>query len=141
MAGRGGPRPNSGRKPLREKYNSAITKAEKVFAGHQEKAALNIVQLADGGVARVEVIEKAAGTIMEDVFETGEDGRIRKMRRRVFPDLDPEQMIEVERRTVTLPPDLDANEYIIDRLHGKPATVVEDNSNDILADLMLPEQQ
>lgn len=79
----GGARKGSGRKPKREKYLTAIAKAEKRCADHLPVLIDNMERLADGVI----------------VQEEDCNGR---------------------QRIYSRPPDRQANEYLINRVAGKP---------------------
>lgn len=133
VAGRsGGARTGAGRKPLREKFTRQVEGVEKVYAAELKRSAERIIELAGGGAQRVEVVTKAAGTLlMEDVARDGDGnpvldrGRPVRIKRPIFPDVAPETMIEVERTVTELEPSLAANEYITNRILGKPIQAVE----------------
>lgn len=125
MAGRGGPRPGAGRKPRAERYAEPIATAEDLIAGRLAELVDNQFTLALGGGERVEEEYAAAGTVFTDDYETDEFGRSRKVRRPVFADRPADELVLVKRKRITLGPDARANEYLIDRILGKPTQSVE----------------
>lgn len=131
---RGGARPGSGRKPLREKFTKQIEGAEGLYANALAMAAQKLIERAQGGCERVEVKYAAAGTVMiEDVVRDGNgdvmmDTRTRRPLRAkqpAFPDLPADELVVVERKVTTLEPDKDAAAYITDRILGRPVAAVE----------------
>lgn len=128
----GGARTGAGRKPLREKFIRQVEGAEKVYAAELKRSAERIIELATGGALRVEVVTKAAGTLLQDdvVRDAAgnpvlDRGRPIRIKRPIFPDVDPAEMIEVERTVTQMEPSLAANEYITNRILGKPIQAVE----------------
>ncbi len=127
--GHGGARNNSGRKSKRIKFAGPVGKLDKKLAAHVEKAAANLIQLADGGYERVTRVMKMAGSLTRSEFveKEGPRGGIIMLRKEVpmFPDLPPETLICVEERREWADPDRAANEYIIDRIAGRPGQMDE----------------
>jgi hypothetical protein len=118
----GGARPGSGRKPKEEKHQSAISEAEQRCADRLPIIIGNLEQLADGGVQESEGKYQAAGTIFyEDLVPQG-DGRSLKIKKLVFPEKDPEEMVLVEKKIREFGPNVKANEYLANRAMGTPAT-------------------
>lgn len=65
-----------------------------------------------------------AGTVVVDDVETYEangETRTRKFKRRVFPDMEPDELVLARRRIVNEAPDVKANIYLADRVMGKPS--------------------
>jgi hypothetical protein len=85
---RGGARPGAGRKPKEQKFESAITVAERRIADRLPQLLENLFVLADG--VTVQEVDSAGGL-----------------------------------RVYTRPPDRKANEYLIDRILGRPTAKVE----------------
>lgn len=130
---RGGARPGAGRKPTRERFARPVEQAEKRIADRLPEFVDNQILLALGGGERIEERWEAAGTVAVDDVLRGKDGqpilneRGQPLRAKVpaFPDLPIDQMVLVERKVITMGPDRAANEYLLDRIMGKPTTVVE----------------
>jgi hypothetical protein len=110
----GGARPGAGRKPKpkTEAQESAIAVAEKRCADRLPLTLANLEEIADGRAEQTEVEEMAAGTIT-----IGKGAYVKP----AFPDLPPEQMVLVRRKTVTFAPEARANMYLADRVMGKPS--------------------
>lgn len=134
MAGKpgrsGGTRPGAGRKPRSERFARPIAAAEKRIADRLPEVLSNQFVLALGGGERTEEEWAPAGTVMVDGFETETDeaGNVRKVvkvRKPAFPALPPDELVLVKRKVVGLGPDAPANQYLIDRILGKPAQSVE----------------
>lgn len=143
--GNGGARPGAGRKPLREKYAAPLNKAEKAIAVHLPKAAANLVTLADGGFVRTEKkFMLAASMTRSDIARDkegnplcGQNGKPIRVDVLIFPHIEPTEFVEVERKEITLAPDRAANEYLIDRIAGKPIQANEISGPDG-SDIPLP---
>lgn len=125
----GGARANSGRKPKRIKYSAPVNKSEKKLAAHLEKAAENLIVLADGGFLRITRVMKMAGSLTKSEFveKEGPRGGITMQRIEVpmFPDLPAEQLICVEEKHEIAEPDRAANEYLFDRIGGRAGQMEE----------------
>lgn len=127
--GHGGARNNSGRKPKRIKFAGPVGKLDKKLAAQVEKSAANLIKLADGGYERVTRVMKMAGSLTKSEFveKEGPRGGIIMLRKEVpmFPDLAADTLICVEERIEWADADRAANEYIIDRIAGRPAQMEE----------------
>lgn len=129
----GGARPGAGRKSLRALYEPQVAKAEGIYADHLEKAAANIQALADGGLIRVEEKYAPAGSVLVEQVLRDKEGNpvLNKAGQPIIckqpghPDLDAETPVLIERKVTTLAPDLAANQYISDRILGKPVQAAE----------------
>lgn len=134
----GGARTGTGPKPRSIKYAGRIAKAEAIYAAYLETAAQNLKEIAGGGGERREKKYQAAGTIYIEAPLKDEDGKLIFGPRGgavygktlVYPDLPPDEMVLIEERVIVLPPDRDANEYITDRILGKPVTPQEISGKD-----------
>ncbi len=118
----GGARPGAGRKPKRVKFPVQVEKLEKKLAAHQEKAARNLIKLADGGFERVTETWKAAGLVQvvrTEQVEGPQGPKVLRFLDRAFPDLDPDALVCIERRREVAEPDRAANEFIIERIAGR----------------------
>jgi len=131
---KGGARVGAGRKSKAEKNKSAITKAEAQIKDRLPELIGNLFHLACGGYERITRVFEPAGLVMIDTVEYSDDGKAIKSKRLAFPNLPAEQLVEV-RRTVTIADkDRKANEYLADRIMGRPQQPVkfEDLSDDEL---------
>lgn len=128
-ASHGGPRPGAGRKAKRIKFSGQVGKLDKKLAAHQEKAADNLIFLANGGHDRGYEVWKPAGTVQiteTEVVETEHGPRVLRTLRPAFPDIkDQAQLVCVFRKVEIAEPDRAANEYIIDRIAGRPSQMEE----------------
>lgn len=127
--GHGGTRAGAGRPRNNEKY------AEQIASFHDQAAATiddryaALKYLADGGFTEeaVEEVWEPAGLVQITKELISEDGRSMNVRELAFPHLPPEQLVCVQRkvkRQVTAP-DLKANQYLVDRVAGKPVQATE----------------
>lgn len=132
--GHGGPRAGSGRKSKAEKYGAKMDAGDAFVARHLLKYYGNLDKLADGGVEIVKETWKAACTVLIDNLAkdelTGEivvdhRGKPTKIHASAFPDLDPATLVLVTRTVEHTEPNVVANQYLIDRLQGKPTASVE----------------
>ena len=123
MAGHGGARAGAGRKPKRIKYKEPVEATDAILAAHQEKAAANLIKLADGGYKRKTEVWKPAGLIQFVVTEKVETENGPKILRHLvpaFPDIPSNRLVCVERKFEIADADRAANQYILDRIGGKP---------------------
>jgi hypothetical protein len=119
--GHGGARPGSGPKPRSQRFARPIAAAEKRVADWLPHLIETMKSLADGGTLRTEEKWVSAGSVtVEGILVDEKTGRARRVKVPAFPDLPPDAMVLVERRTITLAPDARANEYLIDRIMGRP---------------------
>src|SRR5262245_57535608 len=103
----GGP----GRPKKVDKYAGAIARAEKKIADRLPQLIENMFVLADGGYERVEEQWAPAGSLW-----VGSGDSLRRM----YPDRDPAELVLVKRTISTADRDRQANEYLINRIMGKP---------------------
>lgn len=111
MAGTGGRRPGAGRKPKDEKFKLPIARAEQRIADHLPELIDNMLHLANGGYERVEEEWQPAGLIYVGSGEFAQ---------RAFPDLESDKLVLVKRKSSIADKDRAANEYLINRILGKP---------------------
>lgn len=109
--GHGGAREGAGRKPHAERYAQEIETFADLAASDIEKNYSNLRRLADGGGEVAEEEWEAAGTV---TIGKGKDAKP------AFPNLPPEQLVLVRRKVTHLPPERQANEYLTNRVMGKP---------------------
>lgn len=138
--GKGGARKGAGRPRKAEKYAAPIAAAEDRIARKDRLLALidNLFHLADGGYRRVREQWEPAGLVMRDVPAEDADGNPvygpsgAPMMTKVpaFPDLDPGEMVCVSRTTEAADKDRAANEYLINRILGRPTQAVEVSGED-----------
>lgn len=103
----GGP----GRPRKADKFAGAIAKAEKQIADRLPELIVNMFVLANGGYERTEEQWAPAGSLWVGSGES---------LRRMYPDKDPGEMVLVKRTTSIADRDRQANEYLINRILGKP---------------------
>lgn len=111
MGQNGGARPGAGRKAKAEKFKQPIARAEKRIADGLPQLIDNMLMLANGGYERVEEEWQPAGLIY---IGSGEFAR------RAFPELEPDKLVLVKRKRSVADRDRAANEYLINRILGKP---------------------
>lgn len=121
----GGKRAGAGRKPKAEKFAPQIDRAEKRIADRLPELIDNQFALALGGGIRTESRYELARGVLIEAYEQDENGRIVKVKRQLFPDAAEDALVLVEKKEVELGPDRAANEYLIDRILGKPTAIVE----------------
>lgn len=109
--GHGGARPGSGRKPSAIKFETAIAQAEGRIADRLPSLIDNMFVLADGGYERVEEQWAPAGSLY---IGSGE------FQRRMYPDLADDKLVLIKRTMSVADKDRQANQYLIDRVMGKP---------------------
>lgn len=103
----GGP----GRRPKAIKFARPIARAEKQIADQLPALIENMLHLAHGGYERVEEEWQPAGLVY---VGSGEFAR------RAFPDLPTNELVMVKRKASIADKDRQANEYLINRILGKP---------------------
>jgi hypothetical protein len=103
----GGP----GRRPKAIKFARPIARAEKQIADRLPELIDNLFVLASGGYERVEEEWQPAGLVY---VGSGEFAR------RAFPELEPDVLVMVKRKSSIADRDRQANEYLINRILGKP---------------------
>lgn len=101
----------SGRPRKRDKFGRPIARAEKQIADRLPELIENMFYLANGGYERVEEEWQPAGLVY---VGSGEFAR------RAFPDLPADQLVLVKRKSSIADKDRQANEYLINRIMGKP---------------------
>ena len=126
---RGGARPGAGRKTRLERYGGDIVRAEDRCRDRLPTTLDNIEKIADGKAVRVEVKRQPAGTIFRKDVVRDKDGhpvadskgRFVSIEGLSYPDLDPTEMVEVERKETHFAEDLQANQYLADRVMNRLA--------------------
>lgn len=103
----GGP----GRKPKAQKFARPIARAEKRIADRLPELIDNMFVLANGGYERVEEEWQPAGLIY---VGSGEFAR------RAYPALPDDELVLVKRKASIADKDRQANEYLLNRILGKP---------------------
>jgi hypothetical protein len=121
---RGGARPGAGRKSNAAKYTEQIARFTDRAANDLDKRYDAIDFLATGGFEEIEEVWKPAGLIQITKEVITKDGTL-NVKELAFPHLDPEQLVCVERKRKIAAPDLKANQYLVDRILGKPTQAVE----------------
>ena len=127
--GHGGARAGAGRKPNREKYAAQLAAlSDRIAAGLPDRLDA-LEQLADGGYEQITEVWEPAGLVqINKVIETS-DGTIR-VTELAFPELKPDELVCIKRTRSIAAPDRKANEYLIDRIAGRPTAAVELSSED-----------
>jgi len=128
--------PSSPTKTKRQSISRRIEQSEEarsLIADNLPQLVANLIRLANGGFdRREERWEPAAIVTVEDTLRTPDgqtmfdvQGKPIRIRRPAFPDIVPTEFVIVERRQLRAEPDRAANEYLIDRVMGKPTNVQE----------------
>ncbi len=128
--GSGGSRPGAGRKAKAEKYKQPINRAEKQIVDKLPERIEKLEYLADGGYQRVKEKYQPAGLVFREEQTVDDQGRSSTVKVPAFPDLDPTDMVLVERTSETAEPDRAANIYLVDRIMGKPTVRQEITGED-----------
>lgn len=108
---RGGARPGAGRKPQAVKFASELARLDKRIAKHLATYVDNMDVLANGGYARVEEQWAPAGSLY---VGSGE------FMRRMYPEKPVDELVLIKRTVSIADKDRQANEYLINRIAGKP---------------------
>jgi len=103
----GGP----GRKPKADKFARPIARAEKQIADRLPELIDNMLMLACGGYERIEEEWQPAGSLY---IGSGKDSV------KMYPDLPDGELVLVKRKRSIADRDRAANEYLINRILGKP---------------------
>jgi hypothetical protein len=101
----------SGRPRKTDKYGRAIARAEKKIADRLPELIDNMFVLASGGYARVEEQWAPAGSLW-----VGSGDSLRRM----YPEKELDELVLVRRTASIADRDRQANEYLINRIMGKP---------------------
>jgi len=101
----------TGRPRRAQTFARPIARAEKQIAQRLPELIDNLFVLANGGYERVEEEFQPAGLIY---IGSGEFAR------RAFPDLPADQQVLVKRKVSVADKDRQANEYLVNRILGKP---------------------
>jgi len=122
--GHGGKRAGAGRPPNSEIFAAAIASFHERAAADLDTRYERLAYLADGGYAEVEEQFEPAGMIQisEEVITKTGTFSVKKL---AFPDLPPKELVCVRQVRRTAAPDRLANQYLIDRVAGKPVAAVE----------------
>jgi hypothetical protein len=137
---RGGARPGAGRKKNADKYAAAIERFTDKAAKGLTARYTALDRLAKGGFEQVTETWEPAGLIyVSKQIETSQ-GAIR-VSELAFPELPPEQLVCVRRTRSVAAPDRKANEYLVDRVLGRPTQQLDvdsdpDGSLDVTAEAM-----
>ncbi len=137
MNGHGGERDGAGRKRKAERYAPQIESFTDRCADHLAAGFERLCELINGGV-RVEVKRQKAGTLTrKDVLRNKDgdpiadkNGKFVPIEVPLYPDLDKEEMVVVEEKTVTNPPDVRAIQELNERVLGKASQPVELGNGD-----------
>ncbi len=129
--GHGGARPGAGRKPKTERYAIEIESAtDKVYVRLDDN--VNSLQaLADNDRIVVHQEWAPAGTVTIKSYEVDAEGKVHRVEKPAFPDLDPEHMVLVKRREVNNGPSETALTYLIDQGLGKATQHIESIAKNI----------
>ncbi len=122
--GHGGARDGAGRKSKAEVYKSEIQTFNDACAQSLRQRFDALDALAEGAERTEERYELALSLTVDDT-EMNPSGVVVKIKRQLFPHAGPDEMKLVERKVVTLEPDRAANEYLVDRVMGKPVQQVD----------------
>lgn len=126
--GWGGARPGAGRKRHSERHAGQVEQLHDLAAGTlaERYAALDL--LARGGFEQViETWEPAGLVTIQKTLETAEG--VVRVTELAFPHLPPEQLVCVRRTVRVAAPDRRANEYLIDRVAGRPTQAAEEQAD------------
>lgn len=122
--GHGGARDGAGRKSKAEIYKSEIQTFNDACARSLAQRFDALDALAEGAERTEERYELALSLMVDDT-KTNPSGAVVKIKRQLFPQAGPDEMRLVERKVITLEPDRAANEYLVDRVMGKPVQQVD----------------
>ena len=103
----GGP----GRPKKADKFAAPVARAEKQIADKLPSLIENMLHLANGGYERVEEQWAPAGSLY---IGSGKDATA------MYPDKDPDELVLIKRTVSIADKDRAANQYLIDRIMGKP---------------------
>lgn len=127
MSGHGGARAGAGRPKKAELYAPQIRQAENRITDQLPQLLHNLLQLAHGGFDEVENEYQPAGLItIQKTLETA-DGVIR-VSELAYPERDPAELVCIRRKVRTATPDRKANEYLLDRILGRPTQAIESDA-------------
>lgn len=153
---RGGRRAGAGRKPkqatvVRSEVSALVNgdpneavDLEVAFKALAPKCVVNLSILANGGYERVERTYQPAGLVLVEDFARNAKGEILtnakgdpiKIDRRLYPDKPVDELVLVEQSISYAEPDRQANQYIVDRVLGKPRQAVELTDGETVKDIV-----
>lgn len=124
----GGARDGAGRMRNADRFEAEVQSFTALAAKGLGQCFDNLCTLADGGWERVEEKFEPAGGITIKVVAKDADGKILTNSRgspilvdgRLYPDAPDDQLVLVERKVTRMAPDFRANEYLVDRVAGRP---------------------
>jgi hypothetical protein len=130
---RGGRREGAGRKSNADKNAASTQQAEGKIRGKVSRITEDLISIAHGGTERIEERWEPAGqVVIEAVVRDAEGnpvlgthGRPVLAKQAAYPDRDPNELVLVERRRSFTEPDRAANQYLLDRIMGRPKQAVE----------------
>ena len=103
---------NPGGRPKKaDKFGAPVARAEKQIADKLPSLIENMFHLANGGYERIEEQWAPAGSLF---IGSGKDAMA------MYPDKDPDELVLVKRTRSIADKDRAANQYLIDRIMGKP---------------------
>lgn len=123
--GHGGARPGAGRKRIADEHKPAVDTFHAAAAAYMPAAFDNLQMLADGGFEQITETWEPAGLIYAEETDFDAQGKAVKRRVKAFPELPAEQLVCVRRTRSIAAPDRKANEYLVDRVAGRPVAAVE----------------
>lgn len=106
----------AGRPRKAERFASAIAAAEQQIADQLPKLLVNMLKLANGGYYEDELELQPAGSV---TVGSGEFASL------LYPDKPADELVVVKKKRRRAAPDRKANEYLIDRILGRPTQAVE----------------
>ena len=135
----GGARAGAGRPKKKQQFNTQITRVNRKIAKGLDGYLLKLEALANGAEVEEHWYEAACTIHVEtDLDILGEDGKptgkTRRVKRLAFPDKEPDEMVLVRKKAVTLAPDVRALIYLFNRLIGAPPVEDEDEDEEEATD-------
>lgn len=144
---RGGKRANAGRKPSQAKTLSlevgelpadVESQLEDAFKAIAPRCVANLAYLANGGFERVEQKYQPAGLVVVEAIATDAKGETLLdakgnpvvIERSLYPNLPPDELVLVERKVEVAEPNFKANEFIVNRVLGKPRQAITVKAED-----------
>lgn len=123
--GHGGARPGAGRKRNSEKYAEAIAAISDRIAADFDDRYTALQMIADGGFEQITETWEPAGLIEREEVDFDVKGQAIRRKVPAFPDLPPDQLVCIRRTRSIAAPDRQANQYLIDRLAGRPTQAID----------------
>lgn len=109
---------------------TAVAIARKRIGKHFPQIVSNLIEISNGATQITRKYELAGLVQVDALTDPDDKGRRLKVKKPLFPNVDPTQMVLVSETEIRFAPDKSANEYLFNRLAGRPAEEKSDPLDD-----------